>query len=68
MTLLRPLRLIEGLRLGFADLSFSAHARGSGEVEEAAGLVRRLEIYLGRALLAVRKALDEGVGLEAEIG
>ena len=68
MTLLRPLRLIEGLRLEFAGLSFFAHAQGSGEVEEAAGLVRRLEIYLGRAVLAVRKALEEGVGLEVGIG
>ena len=68
MTLLRPLRLIEGLRQGFADLSFSVHAQGSGEVGEEAGLVRRLEIRLGLAILAVRKALYEGVGLVAEIG
>ena len=65
MTLLRPLRLIEGSRQGFADLSFSAHAQGSGEVGEEAGLVRRLEEHLGRA---VRNALYEGVGFVAGIG
>ena len=67
MTLLHPLRLIEGSRLGFAYISFSEDAQGSGEVEGAAGLVRRLEICLGRAVLAVREALGEEVGLEAEI-
>ena len=68
MTLLRPLRLIEGSRQGFADLSFSAHAQGSGEEGEEVGLVRRLEIYLGRAVRAVQKAVHEGVVFVAGIG
>ena len=68
MTLLRPLRLIEGSRQGCADLSFSAHAQGSGEVGEEAGLVRRLEIYLGRAVRAARKAVYGEVVSVAGIG